>query len=315
MRIVVLGNGQFASNCLNVFCKFDDVDVALVLIDPDVSALHGLLEATCDRHAIPWKQTRAVNSPKIVREIRDLEPDYLFSIYNMRILRNALLDTPRLGTINFHNGPLPRYRGLNVYSWAIVNGESEYGVTWHFVDQGIDTGDVILQKHFPLDCDESPLSLSKKGFSAGVALLEDLVPQLLDGSFRRIPQDASKAVTYTGKDIPNSGWIDLTWPWQRVERFVRGLNYLPLPNPISMPTLSHQGKQFHPHLVQWCRQNADGEMPGQVVGFDRSSLEICVADAVVRMSDIVDADQNPVDLPDLLCDLDLGVGTRLSSES
>ena len=135
-RIAVIGNGSFAVGCLRALLRRPEADVGLVLCDPNAQAMRGLVSRFCRDAGLRVVEAAKVNSPAILDEIRAAAPDLLFSFYNMQILKPALLDIPSMGTVNFHNGPLPRYRGVHVYSWAIINGETEYGISWHWVDRG-----------------------------------------------------------------------------------------------------------------------------------------------------------------------------------
>ncbi|MBC7171304.1 MAG: peptide synthetase, partial [Polyangiaceae bacterium] len=88
--------------------------------------------------------------------------DWLFSIANLRIVPEPLYRRAARGAVNFHDGPLPRYAGLNAPSWAILGGERTHGVTWHAITAGVDEGDVYAQRTFPLAPDETALTLNTK---------------------------------------------------------------------------------------------------------------------------------------------------------
>jgi methionyl-tRNA formyltransferase len=309
-RIVVIGNGSFGANCLKVISSHTAAVVPLVIADPNAHAMRGLLPDVCRRMQLPIVETGDVNAPEMVRAIADVAPDYIVSAYNMRILKRALLELPRLGTINFHNGPLPRYRGVNVYSWAILNGESEYGVTWHLVDGGIDTGDILGQKMFALDSTETPRTLIGKGFKAGVELLGTILPGLLGGTLTPIKQDEAHATYYSKRDIPNGGRIDYRWSASRLERFVRSLDFRPLENTFVHPTSSFRGVRFHPQTSELVERTTR-DAAGRIVELDDRALHVQVADAVVGLSDVLDTDGRPVTAGTLAARLNMRSGDVL----
>ena len=146
--------------------------------------------------------------------------------------------------INFHNSLLPRYAGLNACTWAIFNGEKEHGVTWHWMSQGVDTGDIIVQKEIPVDKSCTALQLIMACIKEGMALFEESFEEIL---FNRtsIPQDLSKRLFYKKSQIPNNGLIDLTLPHDQLDRFFRSLNFHPLPSDIGYPKLEFNDRVYY----------------------------------------------------------------------
>jgi methionyl-tRNA formyltransferase len=289
----VIGNGSFAVGCLQALLRRPEADVGLVICDPNALAMRGLVTRFCRDAGLRVIESAKVNSPETLGEIRAIEPELLFSLYNMQILRPALLDIPSVGTVNFHNGPLPRYRGVNVYSWAILNGETEYGISWHWVDRGIDSGDVLARKMFPIAADERPTTLIAKGFRAGLASLEELLPALLAGDAPAQKQDESQATYYSKRDLPNAGRISFAWPYERLERFVRALDFRPLPNAFVYPTLVHGSASVFPQRVSLV-EHTEGGTPGEILGCEDRSLRVRAADAVVALSEILGPDHEPI---------------------
>src|SRR5690606_27787228 len=102
--------------------------------------------------------------------------DYLLSITNLRMLPTWLLERPTKMAINFHDGPLPRYAGLNAPVWALINGETEHGITWHRMEKGADTGPILVSRRFPIAANETVFALNAQCYQAGL----DAFPELLD---------------------------------------------------------------------------------------------------------------------------------------
>jgi methionyl-tRNA formyltransferase len=309
-RIVVIGNGQFAVSCLKLLlCA--GVVVPLVIADPELYVLAGLLPAFCRKMKLPLIETTNINSPDTLDAVSKARPDFLFSIYNMRIIRQALLRLARIATVNFHNGPLPRYRGVNIYSWAIINGEREHGVTWHKVDEGIDTGDILGQKMFPLEQRDTPVTLLSKGFRAGTELLETMLPDLIDGRIKGQKQDESLATSYSKKDLPNDGRIRFDWTFDQIERFVRGLDFRPFENRFVRPTAVFNGARFYPQTVRHV-SNSCTRTPGSVLDIQDDLIEVQAADSVVALSHLLDEQSNQVTTRQLQQSLKLETGALLS---
>lgn len=147
MRILLFGDGAWAADSLlSLRNAGHSIAAAVVRRQPSDDSL----EETCRKLRLPVLQPHSANASEFVETVAALAPDLCLSISYNQILRRQILDTARFGFVNFHAGKLPYYRGRNVINWALINGEPEIGLTAHFIDEGIDTGDVILQKMLPI---------------------------------------------------------------------------------------------------------------------------------------------------------------------
>ena len=108
--------------------------------------------------------------------------DWLFSISNLSLIPAALWRAATKGAANFHDGPLPRYAGLNAPAWALLAGETQYGVTWHAISDAVDEGDIYVQSTFDIDEGETALTLNTKCFEAGIASFTELVGLIETGA-------------------------------------------------------------------------------------------------------------------------------------
>ena len=110
----------------------------------------------------------------------------------MRLLPPELLALPRQLAINFHDGPLPRYAGLNATCWALLNGESEHAVTWHVIEDKADTGDILVQQAFPIAADDTAFTLNARCFAFGTQSFGELCNQLANGTATGRAQDLTR---------------------------------------------------------------------------------------------------------------------------
>ncbi|MGC4118614.1 MAG: LLM class flavin-dependent oxidoreductase [Myxococcales bacterium] len=160
--------------------------------------------------------------------------DYLFSVVHLAILPAALLALPRRGAINFHDGPLPEYAGLNVTSWALLNREREHGVTWHVMTERPDAGDILGQARFPIDADDTALTLNAKCYEAGVASFEELLVRMENEALEPRPQDLQRRRYFAKDQRPAAaGAIDWSAPAEEIAALVRALEFGPYPNPLT----------------------------------------------------------------------------------
>jgi folate-dependent phosphoribosylglycinamide formyltransferase PurN len=137
------------------------------------------------------------NSPEFVQQVRALEVELIVVAAFGRILTRALLESPRAGCVNVHASLLPRYRGPEPFYWVLANNEETTGVTIHYIDQGIDTGDVILQKEFEIVPGETEITLKERSVQVAAKLLREAIPLLLSGRAPRVAQDHSAASYYS----------------------------------------------------------------------------------------------------------------------
>lgn len=157
-----------------------------------------------------------------VDEIRELRPDVVFVVGFSQIIPQALLDVPPLGVIGFHSALLPGRRGCSPLIWAVVDGLTETGVTMFYMDAGIDTGDVIDTRSFPIDPDDYAADVLGKADDATIDLLRAHLDDVLDGTAPRTSQRGAPS-TYTRRRTPADGEIDWSRPAQEIVDLVRAL--------------------------------------------------------------------------------------------
>ncbi len=206
--------------------------------------------------------------------------DWLLSIANLRVLPAPVLALPRKGAINFHDGPLPERAGLNTPVWAMLDGESAHGISWHLIEPGIDTGDVLVTRAFPITEDDTALSLNARAFEAGLDGFEALLDQLQEGALQRRPQDLSTRRYHARDDRPPAhGVLDLRKPAAELARLVRALDHGPYRNPLALPKLRHGGR---PVAVGQARIAGGAAAAGTVLAADADALTVaCGTGALV----------------------------------
>jgi UDP-4-amino-4-deoxy-L-arabinose formyltransferase/UDP-glucuronic acid dehydrogenase (UDP-4-keto-hexauronic acid decarboxylating) len=159
-----------------------------------------------------------INHPLWVEKIRQMAPDIIFSFYYRNMVGQEILDVPKLGCLNLHGSLLPAYRGRCPVNWVLINGESETGVSLHYMERTADTGDIVSQLAVDIDDHDTALSLHAKLNSASEQLLESTLPEFHLGTWQRRPQDNSQS-SYFGGRSPADGQID----WHQDGRTVRNL--------------------------------------------------------------------------------------------
>jgi UDP-4-amino-4-deoxy-L-arabinose formyltransferase/UDP-glucuronic acid dehydrogenase (UDP-4-keto-hexauronic acid decarboxylating) len=159
-----------------------------------------------------------INHPLWTEKIKELNPDILFSFYYRKIIQRQILEIPKAGCLNLHGSLLPKYRGRAPINWVLVNGEQETGVTLHYMTPRPDDGDIVAQKKIVIRDDDTAFTLHQKVAQVSEILLDEILPQIKNGTAPRIPQDHSQA-TYFGGRRPADGEIQ----WFKTAREVRNL--------------------------------------------------------------------------------------------
>ncbi|MDO8302358.1 MAG: bifunctional UDP-4-amino-4-deoxy-L-arabinose formyltransferase/UDP-glucuronic acid oxidase ArnA [Sedimentisphaerales bacterium] len=148
-----------------------------------------------------------INHPMWVEKIKAMKPDIMFSFYYRNVIKKPLLDIPSKGCLNLHGSLLPAYRGRCPINWVLVNGETETGVTLHYMTPRPDDGDIVTQKQILIADDDTAKTLHLKSAQASAVLLDEILPLIKKGKAPRSPQDGSKA-SYFGGRKPADGEID-----------------------------------------------------------------------------------------------------------
>jgi len=186
--------------------------------DPRENIWFGSVSELAASRNIPVFAPEDINHPIWVRKIREMEPDIIFSFYYRNMVRTPILEIPPAGCLNLHGSLLPRYRGRCPINWVLVNGEKETGVTLHYMTPRPDDGDMVCQKKINISDDDTALSLHQKAARASMELLDEILPQIKDGTAPRRPQDHPLA-SYFGGRGPEDGEIS----WNRTATEIRNL--------------------------------------------------------------------------------------------
>jgi methionyl-tRNA formyltransferase len=211
---------------------------------------------------IPVIECVDINAPDVVERIRGLEPMLAFVIGWSQLCRRDFLSVPRSGCIGFHPARLPEHRGRAVIPWTILEGYSETGATLFWMDEGMDSGDILAQACVPVAEEETARSLYEKHMHALRGMLTGAIPRLRDGTAPRMPQAHSQA-TYCAKRTPSDGLVDWTASAHQVWTLIRAVG-----DPYPGAFTYHRGPC---RLVLWAADYVGSGpytgVPGQVQAF------------------------------------------------
>ncbi len=223
MRIAFLGSQEIGAACLEVISRAGHDVVGVGTFEPGEHETWADDVARIARErGLPRLKGRRFKTPEAIDELKALRPDILFAIGWRWILPPEVVALPPKGCLGIHGSLLPRLRGFAPVNWALLRDEPETGPTLFYFDDGMDTGDIVGQRPFPLNDADDAATVRARVAAESVALLEEMLPRLAAGTAPRRPQDHTKA-TYGERRRPEDGLIDWGWEPRRVYNFVRGL--------------------------------------------------------------------------------------------
>lgn len=236
MKIVFLGGRPLGAKCLKELIRRRK-SPELVVPDPQDTGKNKLWYESVRKISRKYKLKvvkpgLTTDDRQVIKKIERVKPDIIFSIFYTKILRKDLLSIPRLGCVNIHFAPLPRYRGYYPGTFAIINGEKKHGVTMHFMNEKIDIGDAILQKNVKIEDSDTGETFYKKCVETGLRLFKKALDGLIaHGTLPRKPQDRKKSLFYKKSDLMKKNPFDLKKKNRELYDLIRALTFPPFPPP------------------------------------------------------------------------------------
>jgi methionyl-tRNA formyltransferase len=219
---------------------------------------------------------KQMKDPEVYEAFKRLGPDLVILAFVTDILPERLLGLPTIGTISYHPSLLPRHRGASGINWAIIQGDTRTGLTILWVDKGIDTGPVLLQKEVEIGPDDTTGSLYFNVlFPMGIEAIKEAVELIKKGKAPRIPQDESKA-TYEPPCDDRVASIDFEKPIPDVYNLVRGCD----PQPGAFTTF--KGKKVRLYDARMT-SSATGKRPGEIVVIEEGGLQIAARGGMIKV--------------------------------
>lgn len=229
---------------------------------------------------VPVVEADQVNAPEVIDALRRLELDYLFVVGWSQIVRPDLLRLPRRGCIGLHPAPLPELRGRAVVPWTILLGRRATGTTLFWMDDGVDSGDVLAQELFEVAAEETAATLVAKHMAALDRMLEDVVPALARFAGPRRPQDQTRA-SYCARRTAADGLIDWSLGGRDVWTFIRAVGD-PYPGAFTFS----KGRKLVVWSADWVPEAPYFGLAGQVQALGPDGALVACKDGYVRLRSV-----------------------------
>ncbi len=311
MRIVFMGTPDFAVPSLEALLKSEETVVGVVT-QPDRPKGRGQalapspVKLVCQREGLPVLQPLKMKDPAFLQALKEWQPDVIVVAAFGRILPSVILSLPPKGCINVHASLLPKYRGAGPIQWAIINGERETGITTMLMDEGMDTGAILLQETVPIEPDDTAGTLSAKLAQVGARLLVDTLCRLKAGTLVPSPQDHAQA-TMAPPLKKEDGLIDWSRPAVDIANRVRGLAPWPGAYTFAGDTL----------WKIWKAAPTDGPidkaLPGTVIGLAKDAILVATGNGLLSITEIQPANSRRMTAAEFLAGHRLSPGQVLGA--
>ncbi len=273
MRVLLIGRDSFGKDCLKALLEQGENLVGVITVpDPPGPAKPNPTKDFANEAALPLLLPSSLKDPQVADWVRNRQPELIVLAFVTDIVPKAIFDIPKYKAINYHPSLLPKYRGGSAINWAVINGETETGVTVHYIDEGIDTGDIIIQEKVPISPEDTVASLYfEKLYPLGVRMMAEAVRMIREGKAPAIKQDNSQA-SYQPVIREKHVIIDFSKLVQNVHNLIRGSN------PTPGATTYWRGKKIKIWNSRMVPGNIKPSRPGEILQLNPQGIMIAAAD-------------------------------------
>jgi methionyl-tRNA formyltransferase len=229
IRIGYLADGPWSHATFKKLIKDDTIEIKFIVAR--LNTKDQTLKNFASKYEINYYCNIKINSSEFLAIVFDFKLDLLVSMSFNQIFRQPLLNIPKLGTINCHSGKLPFYRGRNILNWVLINDEKEFGITVHYVNEGIDTGDIIKQKCFPITDFDDYNSLLNIAYVECAEILYSSIKEIQMRVSKRIKQESIHPIGfYCSRRVDGDEIINWNCTSREIFNFIRAITY---PGPVA----------------------------------------------------------------------------------
>ena len=314
MKIIFMGTPDFAVGTFEALLQAGH-EITLAVTQPDKPKGRGKtmqfpsVKEAAMVHGIEVFQPRRIREPECVEYLRKFQADIIVVVAFGQILPKEILDMPPKGCINVHASLLPRYRGAAPIQWAVINGEQVTGVTTMRMDEGLDTGDMIMKEEVALEQGETGGSLFGRLAQTGAELCVRTLTAIEEGTAVYTPQDHTKA-THTTMIKKELGEIDWTKPAEELECLIRGLN----PWPSAYTKLKGKTLKIWKAYVEESSKQTGCQEAGTIIESGRAGLIVQTGQGSLKLLEVQLEGKKRMETDAFLRGYPVENGTRLGKE-
>ena len=283
MRILFMGTPDIATGCLQKMID-EKHEIIGVVTQPDKPVGRGKKMSMPPVKELALKYEIQVYQPVKARDedfvniLKNLNPELIVVVAFGQILPKSILEIPKYGCINVHVSLLPKYRGAAPINWVIINGETKTGVTTMYMDEGLDTGDMILKSEFDLDDNITAGELHDQMKVIGADILKETIDLISENKAPRIPQNHEE-FSYAPMMNKSLGKIDWTKSAKEIHNLVRGVN----PWPSAYTSYNENTMKIWKTKVLNEQTN---QKPGTIINIDKNGIKVSTGDNILVLEEI-----------------------------
>ena len=273
-KVLILGNGTTGVELSNCCINHPNIELLGIRPEPNDSGKDGWQKSLlklCREKNVKVYQVEKLSNVDFIQEINRLKPDFVFSFQCRAIIPQSIIDIPKHGVINIHFSSLPKYRGCYPIAWALLNGVHEIGVTVHYIDAGIDSGDIIYQGHIPVLPEDNAKTCFEKIVRLGIKIFQDKLDEILALKNTRMKQSGKDAIYYSKHSLDFSkNFINWNQDSRQVNNFIKAFIFPPLQYPYTRWQKEVFAVTKHQRFVEGYQK----EQPGRIVELSDSVFRV-----------------------------------------
>ena len=282
MRIGYFADGPWAHKAFERIVS--DPSLEIVFLTVRYKKKDETLLQLAKKNGIMLELGSNINSQEFIERVTKYQADLFVSMSFNQIFKEQMINLPRYKTINCHAGKLPFYRGRNILNWVLINDEAEFGVTAHYVDEGIDTGDIIVQETYPITDDDNYATLLERAYDGCADVLYRAIKLIQNNEVKRIPQkDIDPIGIYCGARQQGDEVIDWNQSSREIFNFIRAIC---IPGPQAISWIN--GKQISINRARMVLgSHIYKNTTGQVVGKTEEGFLVKTGDTVLEIIEYI----------------------------
>lgn len=223
MKIGYFADGPWGWKTFDKMMADDSLEIAFMAVRYENRDEH--LLKCAEEYGIPVELSKNINSEEYIAKMKEYDVDLFVSMSFNQIFRTEMINLPKYKTINCHAGKLPFYRGRNILNWVLINDEKEFGITAHYLDEGIDTGDIILQEVYPITDEDDYGTLLSRAYEGCADVIYRAIKMIQSGEVKRIRQsDIDPVGMYCGIRGSGDEIIDWNQTSREIFNFIRAIS-------------------------------------------------------------------------------------------
>lgn len=289
MNNILIGSVRSSKILLEkmIECKFP-IEMVFSLDEAYSASVSGYepIHEIAGKNNIPFKKFSKISDSENIALIRKIKPDYIFVVGLSQLVSKEIIDCARKGVVGFHPTPLPKFRGRAALVWQILLGVHRTKCSYFFIDEGVDSGDILGQEEYIIDEGDYASDVREKLCVAIEKLSKRVIEQIMDGSLSPKKQNEEDA-SYLLVRRPEDGWIDWSEPVEKIQRLIRAVSH-PYPGAFGM----YDGQY---KIIIWRADYLPNKkyigIPGQICEIQDNYFDVVGVDGLIRVWDYENADE------------------------